>query len=183
MERILNIVNDNDEIIGEKTREEIHKEGWLHREVHVYFVTPALEIIFQHRAKDKDIFPDLLDATVGGHVEIGQSYEETALKEAEEETGLKIDLADLILVKKIKKRALDKSTGKINNAFNARYLYIYRGNLSDLKVEAGRAIGFEAWLLDKLATLSADDKAKFIPSILEFSTTELVEFIKKINLG
>ena len=103
MAEFLNIVSEDDEIIVPGTRERIHKEGLLHQEVHIYFVTPKKEIIFQHRAKDKDTFPDLLDATVGGHVEIGDSYEQTAIKEAEEETGIKINPLDLVFINKIKR--------------------------------------------------------------------------------
>lgn len=64
--QMLEIIDENDNVIGLETREKIHKEGLLHREIHVWFFTPRGEIIFQHRVKDKDIYPDLLDATVGG---------------------------------------------------------------------------------------------------------------------
>lgn len=181
MKNFLNIVNDNDEVIGKETRENIHKIGLLHREIHVFFVTPDKEVIFQHRAKDKDTFPDLLDATVNGHVEIGDSYEETAVKEAGEETGVKIDPSDLIFVNKIKKQAKDEVTGKINNAFQSRFVYVYKGNVSDLKTETGKALGFEVWPREKMLNLSARDKTRFIPYILEFSTTELIEFIKGLR--
>ena len=86
--RKLNIIDENGNITGEETRENIHKQGLLHREIHVWFYTPKGEILFQHRAKDKDTYPDLLDATVGGHVEIGADYESAALQELEEETGI-----------------------------------------------------------------------------------------------
>jgi len=65
-ERRLNIVDEEGNIVGEETRENIHKNGLLHREIHVWLYTPNREIIFQHRAKDKDTYPDLLDASVGG---------------------------------------------------------------------------------------------------------------------
>jgi isopentenyldiphosphate isomerase len=177
MKEILNIINENDEIIGEETREHIHKNGLLHREVHVYFITPNKEIIFQHRAKDKDTYPDLLDATVGGHVEIGDNYEQTAIKEAREETGITINPKDLILINKIKKYSEDKTTNKINNVFNTRYAFIYKGNVKDLKVELGKALGFEVRTLDKLLNLDELEKARFIPYILYFATTELPDFI------
>lgn len=182
MEKFLNIVDEDDQIIGQKTKEEIHVKGFFHREVHVYFITLDKELIFQHRAKDKDLFPDLLDATVGGHVEIGHSYEETAVKEAEEETGVNINPVDLIFVNKIKKYSIDKATGKINNVFNSRYLYVYRGRIEDLRVEKGKALGFELWPLEKILNINNNEKDKFIPYILEFSSTELVEFIKNLNL-
>jgi len=69
LKQILEIVNENDEVIGLENRTKIHTEGLLHREIHVWFITPNGEIVFQHRAKDKDTYPDKLDATVGGHVE------------------------------------------------------------------------------------------------------------------
>ena len=182
MKHFLNIVNDKDEIIGEETRENIHTNGFLHREIHVYFITPNKEIVFQHRAKDKDTFPDLLDATVGGHVEIGLSYEETAIKEAGEETGVLINNSDLIFINKIKKYSKDGATGKINSVFNSRYLFIYRGDVSDLKIETGKALGFEVWPMDRLLSISDSDRKRFIPYILEFVTTELMEYIKNLKL-
>src|SRR3989338_2093040 len=86
--RKLNIIDEQENIIGEETRENIHNQGLLHREVHVWFYTPKGEIIFQHREKDKDTYPDLFDATVCGHVEISLDYENTALQEVQEETGI-----------------------------------------------------------------------------------------------
>ncbi len=182
MKKLLSIVNDNDEVIDEKPREEIHKKGMLHREINIYFVTPNGEIFFQHRAKDKDTFPDLLDATVGGHVEIGHSYKETAVKETEEETGVKINYADLIFINKIKKYSEDKITKTVNNAINSHYVYIYRGKINDLRVEAGKALGFEVWSIEKVLNIDNNDRVRFIPSILEFATTELTEFIKNLKL-
>jgi isopentenyldiphosphate isomerase len=182
MKSMLNIVDINDEIIGEKTREEIHKHGLLHREVHVYFVTPNRELIVQHRAKNKDTYPDLLDATVGGHVEISDSYQETALKETLEETGLKIGMSDLIFVNKTLKRSKDKATQKINYSFRTAYLYIYRGDVADLKIEHGKSQGFSIWPLDKLVNLNEDDKNKFIPYILDFAVGQLIKTLENIKL-
>jgi ADP-ribose pyrophosphatase YjhB (NUDIX family) len=182
MPEMLNIVNDNDEIIGQETRENIHRDGLLHREVYIDFITPNQEIILQHRAKDKETFPNLLDATVGGHVEIGDSYEQTVTKETEEETGVIIKINDLIPIGKIQRRGVDPVTHKINYAFSSRYLYIYRGDIKDLRVEAGKSLGFEAWPLARLANLTAEEKLRFIPSLLTFVTQELPELIKQLNL-
>ena len=96
-EEYLEIVNENDEIIGKEIRKKVHQDGLLHREIHIWFITPNREIIFQHRAKDKDTYPDKLDATVGGHVDPGMLYDETAFKECEEETGIKPDTSKVKL--------------------------------------------------------------------------------------
>jgi len=180
---ILNIVNDDDEIIGQASRQEIHERGLLHREVNIYFITPDNEIIFQHRSLNKDTFPDLLDASVGGHVEIGDNYIKTAVKEIFEETGLTIETGDLMPIKKLKKTVTDESSGIINSTFNYRFAYIFTGKTSDLKIEVGEGQGFESWPLTKLLTLNTSDKKRFIPAVLNFVCKDLVEFIKtnKIN--
>ncbi len=113
---MLEVVDNNDSVIGLENRVKIHKEGLLHREIHIWFFTSNAEIIFQHRAKDKDTYPNKLDATVGGHVEPNMSYEETAVKECKEETGVNIDIDNLIFLKKICRRMMDTNTGLINNA-------------------------------------------------------------------
>lgn len=173
----LNIVNDDDIVIGVEDRKTIHEKGLLHREVHVHFVTPNNEIIFQHRAKDKDTFPDLLDATVGGHVEIGDSYEESAIKETLEETGVSIEASDLIPVVKVHQNFNDEVTGKINHAFQQEYIYLYTGKIEDLKIEDGKGLGFEAWSVEKLLNLSDVEKIKFIPYIYKFTSTTIVDFV------
>lgn len=180
----LEIVNEVDEVIGTESRRLIHQKGLLHRETHVLFYTPDGKIIFQHRAKDKDTYPDLLDATVGGHNEIGDSYEKTAIKETAEETGLKIKSEDLHLITKIKKKSHDVSTGATNYAFKCEYAYKFTGSLSDLKIEKGKALGFEAWSIDTLLNMPEKDKEKFIPGTLSQEFLELFKAIRKlVNLS
>ncbi len=175
---LLNIVDENDNVIGEATRREIHEKGLLHREIHVWFVTPKGEIIFQHRAKDKDTYPDLLDATVGGHVEMEDSYEKTAIKEIEEETGIHADTKDLHFIKKFRRRSEDAATGMINNTIRAQYAYVFTGSVGDLRVEEGKALGFEVWPIEQLSNLSQEEKKKFIPLILEPDTLAMLREIK-----
>jgi len=178
--RKLNIVDEQDKIISEETRENIHNHGLLHREIHVWFYTPKGEIIFQHRAKDKDTYPDLLDATVGGHVEIGDDYEHTALKEIEEETGVKAEKNNLAFIQMTKSKSYDQVTGMTNNVIRAVYAFRYDGKIENLKVEEGKAIGFEAWSFEKLFDISEADKKYFIRAILEKEILDIFGKIQKL---
>lgn len=146
----------------------------------MWFITPQREIIFQHRAKNKDTYPDKLDATVGGHVDLGMSYLDTALREVQEETGIVIESADLKLIKKIRRNDVDTSTGMINNRFSNQYAYLYEGTLDDLQVEEGKALGFEAWNSDDLSRLSKEDKERFIPLIVTKEYLDLYEEAQKV---
>jgi isopentenyldiphosphate isomerase len=178
--RKLNTVDESGKIIGEETREDIHNQGLLHREIHVWFYTPKGEIIFQHREKDKDTYPDLLDATVGGHVEIGSDYENTALQELVEETGIKIEKNNLAFIQMVRSKTFDTATNKTNNVIRAIYAYCYEGKVEGLKVEKGKAIGFESWPLEKIFNISDEDKKHFIPSIFEEDNLNIFKKIEKL---
>ena len=178
--RELNIVDEAGNVIGIDTRENIHNNGLLHREIHIWFYTPKGDIIFQHRAKDKDTNPDLLDATVGGHVEIGSDYESAALQELMEETGIAAKKEHLAFIQMVRSNILDTATNKTNNVMRAIYAYRYEGNVEDLKVEKGKAIGFESWPLEKIFTLSNEEKKRFILSVLEKENLEIYTKIKKL---
>ena len=141
------------------------KIGLLRQEVHVWFYTPKGEIIFQLRAKDKDTFPGLLDSTAGGHVEIGDNYETSAVKEVEEETGLKLRLEQLTFIRIQRRKYHDTVTGLMNNVLRALYVYRYDRPMSDLRIEVGKAQGFEAIPLATVFSSTVAVLSKFIPSL------------------
>jgi isopentenyldiphosphate isomerase len=177
---LLEVVDDNDHVVGLETRVKIHAEGLLHRDVHVWFITPRGEVVFQHRAKDKDTWPDKLDATVGGHAEPGMSYRETAIKECLEETGVAIEIDKLVFIAKVRKSSADPVTKTRNENWRELYIYFYTGRIEDLHVEQGKALGFEAWPIESLFNISTDDRIKFIPACLEPDTLEIFQKAKEI---
>ena len=174
----LEVIDEDDNVIGIEERGKIHQEGLLHREIHVWFYTPAGEILFQHRAKNVETYPDLLDASVGGHVEIGDSYEKTAIKEIEEEPGLKIKPDDLHFIKMSRSHSFDQATNRQNNSLKAVYAYCFVGALKDLKHEQGKSYGFEPWSIEKLFEATEEEKKKFIAAIF---TEEFLDIFRKIK--
>lgn len=160
-EEMLEIVDENDAVIGQASRSQVHREGLLHREANILFITPDGKLIFQKRSKDKETYPDKLTCAVGGHVEPGTTYEQTAIKECAEETGLEIRPDELIHLGIFRKRSFDVSTGLTNNVFRAYYTYLFTGTLSDLRPEPGSGQGFEAWPIEGLEALSPAEKERF----------------------
>ncbi|MEA2715647.1 MAG: hypothetical protein QOG91_675 [Candidatus Parcubacteria bacterium] len=177
-DQLLEVVDEGDMAIGQTTRGKIHEDGLLHREIHVWFATPEGQIIFQRRAADKDTYPNLLDSTVGGHVDPGMTYDQTAVKEMEEETGVRASPSDLHFLKKLKTRTADQATHTLNHVFRAQYAYIFRGQISDLRVETGKAAGFEGWPIDKLLSISEDEKKRFIPV---YFSPEILSIFREIQ--
>jgi 8-oxo-dGTP pyrophosphatase MutT (NUDIX family) len=174
---MLEIVDESGKVIGLEDRKIIHEKGLLHKEVHVIFVTPQKEIIFQHREKDKASWPDSLDATAGGHVDPGEDILSAATREASEETGLHISSADLVDVGIIRSNIYEPHTGVTNNVLRTCYGYLFIGKLEDLKIEAGKIIGFVKYRYEDLKSLSEAEKQKFIPERLEKSYMDMYQKI------
>ncbi|MFE0173978.1 NUDIX hydrolase [Streptomyces sp. NPDC059002] len=88
-EEILTIVDEHDEIVGEAPRAEAYARGLRHRCAFIQ-VRDAQGRVFVHRRTPiKLVFPSLYDMFVGGVVGAGESYEDAALREAEEELGVR----------------------------------------------------------------------------------------------
>lgn len=162
----LNVIDEQNNIIGEDTRENIHKHGLLHREIHIWFYTPHGEVIFQLRGRDKDTYPNLLDATVGGHVELSQSFEEAALMEMQEETGIEGQTSNLTLIETTRSKNTDPVTGNTNNALRAVYAYKYTSSIENLKVENDAGAGFEAWPIEQVLYPTEEQLKRVIPALL-----------------
>lgn len=83
---------------GARDRVTAHAEGWWHVAFHLLIVAhrdagPAA--ILQRRAMAKATFPGLLDLSVTGHLEAGESPLD-GLREAREELGVELDPAALV---------------------------------------------------------------------------------------
>lgn len=163
---LLDVVNEAGEVIGMARRDEVHQKGMLHKEVHVWLVTPKGEIVFQHRSTSKDTYPDLLDASIGGHVDAGWGWLDTAVKEAKEEAGIACTEDALHFVQQLHVNVYDPVTKMTNNCLRNLYVLHFNGSLDTLKVENGEATHFEMWPIGKLAKLTAAQKSRFIPSLL-----------------
>ena len=96
---ILEIVDSDDNVIGTATHAEIHKSGLMHRAVHIFVFNPAGEIYVQKRSESKDRHPGKLDSSAAGHVDPGESYHDTAVRELLEEIGVSSDLKEAFRVR------------------------------------------------------------------------------------
>jgi len=88
LKEIFDVVDENDRIIGQATREECNRNPKLiHRAVYVLVFNSKGELFLQKRSQTKDICPGMWSVSVSGHVDQGESYKEAALREMAEEIG------------------------------------------------------------------------------------------------
>ncbi len=84
----LDIVNDDNEVIGQGSRKEIHEQNKKHRAIHLFVFTKKGDLILQKRSHLKDRHPGVWDSPAAGHLDAGESYDQAALRELREELGL-----------------------------------------------------------------------------------------------
>ncbi|MFD2564815.1 NUDIX hydrolase [Aquimarina rubra] len=95
-DELIDILNSDGKPTGEvRLKSEAHRTGLYHASVHIWFYTKEGHILLQKRAKDKDTYPDLWDVSVAGHIGVGETAINSALREVEEEIGLVVTEEDL----------------------------------------------------------------------------------------
>jgi isopentenyl-diphosphate delta-isomerase type 1 len=88
-EEILDIVDENNNVIGNAPRKECHGNPKLiHRTAHVIVVNDKYEILLQKRSMNKDIQPGKWDTAVGGHFDQGENSDQAVRREMNEELGI-----------------------------------------------------------------------------------------------
>lgn len=96
-DEILDIVDENDKVISQGYKKNIHENHLLHRASHV-IVSYKNYVFLQLRSKNKQQFPNKWDISAAGHVITQESYINCAIRELQEELGLTTSKQKLIEV-------------------------------------------------------------------------------------
>jgi 16S rRNA (adenine1518-N6/adenine1519-N6)-dimethyltransferase len=111
------VVDENDRILRDASRSEVHANNLQHRAVHILVSKPAGEIYLQLRSRWKDRHSLKWDSSAAGHVMFGETYEETARRELKEELGVSASL------QKISKLPASERT-------DHEFIWLYRGEVA-----------------------------------------------------
>ncbi|MCF3651820.1 NUDIX hydrolase [Synoicihabitans lomoniglobus] len=87
-DEIFDVVDENDQVIGQATRAEVHRRKLWHRAIHVWVFNAAGRIFLQKRSLLKDMAPGCWDSSCSGHLDSGEDYATAAVRELGEEIGL-----------------------------------------------------------------------------------------------
>jgi len=95
MHELLDIVDENDEVLGRASRPEVHRTRRMHRAVHMFVFNAGGDLFLQKRAASKSVYPNYWDSSAAGHVDAGEHYLAAAVRELEEELGVVIAAVDI----------------------------------------------------------------------------------------
>lgn len=96
MEELFDILTSDGKKTGiTKRRSLVHCDGDWHKAAHVWVYNDKGEILLQRRCSIKDSNPNMLDVSSAGHLSAGEESVIAALRELEEEIGIRAQEADL----------------------------------------------------------------------------------------
>jgi 16S rRNA (adenine1518-N6/adenine1519-N6)-dimethyltransferase len=107
------VVDDQDRLLGDAPRAEVHGNNLRHRAVHILIFNQPGELFLQKRSRWKDRHPRLWDSSAAGHVDAGEDYDVAASRELREELGVAAELT------RIAKLPASEKTGQ-------EFIWLYR---------------------------------------------------------
>lgn len=93
---IFDVVDEYDRVLRQATRHEVHTSKLRHRAVHIFVFNRTGDLFLQKRSRWKDAHPLTWDSSAAGHLNAGDDYEATALREVHEELGVNVSHVDLL---------------------------------------------------------------------------------------
>lgn len=118
----LDILDENGSKLGVKSRQEVHKDGDWHKVAFIFIVNDNGEIILQKRSKEKETNPNKWTASASGHLSTGDTDIQGAIRELEEEIGIKIEKNELKYLCTVKEQEFNENM-KIRHISNVYLLY------------------------------------------------------------
>ena len=113
----IDIFDENNNPIGEiKEKTKAHEEGNFHRTAHIWIMNDKKELLLQKRSATKKSHPNCWDISAAGHIRAGETVIEGAIRELNEELGIKANESDFKFI------AIVKST---KNPYNQEFGYVY----------------------------------------------------------
>jgi len=88
MTEIFDVVDEDDNVIGQATRKEIHDKKLIHRAVYFFILDKKGRIFVTQRTKNKEFFKEYWSVALGGHLKAGETYDEAVVREVKEEANI-----------------------------------------------------------------------------------------------
>lgn len=84
----IDIVDEDDRVIGQATRGEMRARALRHRCTYILLFNSRNQLYVHQRTETKDVYASYYDVAFGGVVGAGEAYDTAARRELEEEAGV-----------------------------------------------------------------------------------------------
>ena len=139
----IDIVDENGMPIGEvNNKDDAHKLGLWHREVHVWVINDKNEFLMQRRSPTKKFNPNKW-AICAGHVQTGESTLQAAKRELDEEVGLNLSEEMFKYLFRYKNEDIENNGILINNCFADVYIVETSNDISKFKIQEDEVSGIK----------------------------------------
>lgn len=161
-DEMIDVVDDKDKVVRQVKWGEMHRNALIHRAANVLVFNSKGELFVHKRNSKLPLYPGMYDVKVGGIAKAGESYEEAAKRELEEEAGIKNTKLKYLFSIKF------RSSKDNNNRKVFRCVYDGKIKRQPEEVESGRFMA-----VDEAKKMMADGKLS--PSAVHVFT----EFLKR----
>jgi isopentenyldiphosphate isomerase len=125
----LDAVSEQDQVVGRVSFKAAHEKGILHRtsNVLIFDSTDLLNLLINQRSSRAETAPLKYQFSAGGHVLSGETYEQGALREMNDELFKDLELPNISLTHVATYRNVGRPT---NPEFAALHYCVYNGSFS-----------------------------------------------------
>lgn len=163
-EEYIDIIDEAGNPTGEvRTYAKVHREGLRHRTAHIWIVDGAENILLQKRSASMRFFPNHWDATVGGHIDSGETSKEAALREMREEIGLQVPESAFVPIGSFSGRIENEDGSHIENELVDVFVVRLDIRPSDLSIDAGEVGAVRALAREEFALWTEGKGEPMVP--------------------
>ncbi|MFT4547478.1 MAG: 16S rRNA (adenine1518-N6/adenine1519-N6)-dimethyltransferase [Verrucomicrobiales bacterium] len=102
-DELFDVVDENNVVVRQEKRAVVHADGLRHRAMHLFAFNKRGDLFLQKRSVLKDSCPGLWDSSAAGHLDVGESYVDCAVRELDEELGVTAELEKVAEVSAMEK--------------------------------------------------------------------------------
>ncbi|MBT8271790.1 MAG: NUDIX domain-containing protein [Flavobacteriaceae bacterium] len=142
MDEYIDLVNPEGKPLGKRVlKSDAHLNGWYHNTIHVWLYDKTGHVLLAQRSAAKLIFPLLWDVSAAGHVDAGEQIIHAAIREVDEELGLKLD-KDVLNFVGVFKHEKEYDNGRIRDyEFHHAYIAPLKVGIGELRLQPGEVDG------------------------------------------
>ena len=162
MSELIDVVDENNIVVGQEMRDVVHSKGLFHRAVNIFIFNSNGQILLQKRSATKDVCPSTWDLSTSETLKVEETYLQAAIRGLQEELGINSKLTKIRNVHLQKNEYFD---GKIKDyEFVELYKAVHSGKIRLDKNEVSNVCFFT---IEEIKNMINQNKNQLTPWFLD----------------